>query len=135
MRLQVEYEWKPIKCQHCRMYGHKEEECRKKTNTRKEWRKVPMQTEQEREITASTNNAQSQEAIAASTSLPQRMDAEGFTPVIRPLTRQHHSPRNITGELRDQNPFASLQELQGGADFELQKEGFFPNGQNLQLEH
>ena len=27
VRLQVEYERKPIKCHHCRMYGHKEEEC------------------------------------------------------------------------------------------------------------
>ncbi|KAJ8433453.1 hypothetical protein Cgig2_014494 [Carnegiea gigantea] len=56
VRLQVKYEWKPIKCQHCRMYGHKEDECRKKTIIRKEWRKVPMQTEQEREIVESSNN-------------------------------------------------------------------------------
>ncbi|KAJ8433454.1 hypothetical protein Cgig2_014495 [Carnegiea gigantea] len=38
------------------------------------------------------------------------MDAEGFTLVMRPSTRQHHSPRNITGEMRDQNPFATLQD-------------------------
>ncbi|KAJ8420152.1 hypothetical protein Cgig2_019165 [Carnegiea gigantea] len=50
VRLQVEYEWNPIKCHYCRMYGHKEEECMKKTNVRKEWRKVPTQPDQEREI-------------------------------------------------------------------------------------
>jgi len=36
MRVQLEYEWKPIKCQHCRMYGHNEEDCIKKTSTRRE---------------------------------------------------------------------------------------------------
>ncbi|KAJ8419599.1 hypothetical protein Cgig2_000942 [Carnegiea gigantea] len=115
---------------HCRMYGYKEEECKKKTIIRKEWRKVPMQTKQERKIAESNNNIQSQEAVAVSTSLTQRMDAKGFTLVMRPSTRRHHSPRNITGEMRDQNPFASFHELQGGLDFELQKEGWNIRGLN-----
>ena len=36
VRLQAEYEWKPIKCQHCKMFGHNEEDCKKKTNVRQE---------------------------------------------------------------------------------------------------
>ena len=31
VRLRVEYEWKPLKCGHCSMFGHKEEERTKKT--------------------------------------------------------------------------------------------------------
>ncbi|KAJ8434051.1 hypothetical protein Cgig2_004631 [Carnegiea gigantea] len=34
VRVQLEYKWKPIKCQHCRMYGYNEEDCRKKISTR-----------------------------------------------------------------------------------------------------
>ncbi|KAJ8426050.1 hypothetical protein Cgig2_011267 [Carnegiea gigantea] len=30
MRQKVEYDWKPTKCSHCRMYGHSAEEYRKK---------------------------------------------------------------------------------------------------------
>ena len=59
VRLQVEYEWKPIKYQHYRMYGHKEEHCRNKALIRKEWRKVPMQPKQEKEFAESSNTIQS----------------------------------------------------------------------------
>ncbi|KAJ8438217.1 hypothetical protein Cgig2_011579 [Carnegiea gigantea] len=31
MRQRVEYEWEPTRCSHCKMFGHKVEECRKKT--------------------------------------------------------------------------------------------------------
>ncbi|KAJ8421570.1 hypothetical protein Cgig2_032980 [Carnegiea gigantea] len=114
-----------------RMYGHKEEECRKKTFVGKEWRKVLVQTEQERNIPKPSNNFQSQEAVVVNRSHTQRMDAEGFIPVVRPLARQHDSPRNVTEVMRDQNHFESLQELQGVPAFELQKEGLPPNGQNM----
>jgi len=39
VRLKVEYEWKPIKCHHCKMFGHNEMDCKKKANARKEWRR------------------------------------------------------------------------------------------------
>ncbi|KAJ8419487.1 hypothetical protein Cgig2_008717 [Carnegiea gigantea] len=39
LRQQVAIEWKPSKCTHCGMYGHIEEECRKKHH-KKEWRRV-----------------------------------------------------------------------------------------------
>ncbi|KAJ8419417.1 hypothetical protein Cgig2_003643 [Carnegiea gigantea] len=40
VRQQVLYEWKPIKCTHCKMYGRLEEGCRKKQRVRREWRPV-----------------------------------------------------------------------------------------------
>ncbi|KAJ8440447.1 LOW QUALITY PROTEIN: hypothetical protein Cgig2_013606 [Carnegiea gigantea] len=39
MRQPVTYEWKPILCQHCKMYGHAEDQCRKKS-VKKVWRAV-----------------------------------------------------------------------------------------------
>ena len=40
IRQKVVYEWKPIKCSYCKMYDHVQEECRKRTQQRKEWRAV-----------------------------------------------------------------------------------------------
>ena len=40
VRQKVEYEWKPTKCTFCKMFGHTEEECRKKPPPRTEWRPV-----------------------------------------------------------------------------------------------
>ncbi|KAJ8433396.1 hypothetical protein Cgig2_028996 [Carnegiea gigantea] len=40
IRQHVVYEWKPVKCSHCHMFGHKEPVCKKKNVVRKEWRKV-----------------------------------------------------------------------------------------------
>lgn len=37
IRQKVNYEWMPLKCDHCHMYGHLQESCRKK-EARKEWR-------------------------------------------------------------------------------------------------
>ncbi|KAJ8435262.1 hypothetical protein Cgig2_026001 [Carnegiea gigantea] len=34
----IKSEWKPIKCSHCRMLGHEEQQCRKKQQSRQEWR-------------------------------------------------------------------------------------------------
>jgi len=59
------------------------------------------------------------------------MDDKGFIPVVRPSARQYQNTRNVIEEVRDQNPFESLQELQGGPTSELQKERFPPNDQNL----
>jgi len=47
VRQKVEYEWKPTKCCHCKMFGHVKEECSKKTQVRKEWRVIQRQVEQE----------------------------------------------------------------------------------------
>ncbi|KAJ8436173.1 hypothetical protein Cgig2_034201 [Carnegiea gigantea] len=40
IKQQVVYEWKPVKCANCHMYGHEEQVCRKKDGVRMEWRKV-----------------------------------------------------------------------------------------------
>ncbi|KAJ8441435.1 LOW QUALITY PROTEIN: hypothetical protein Cgig2_023621 [Carnegiea gigantea] len=34
----VVYEWLPLKCDHCRMFGHTQDSCRKKEQHKKEWR-------------------------------------------------------------------------------------------------
>jgi len=38
IRQMVQYEWLPIKCTYCKMFGHSHEDCRKKDPQRKEWR-------------------------------------------------------------------------------------------------
>jgi len=135
VRLQRDCEWKPIKCPHCRVYGHHEDDFRKKTSARQEWRKVPMQLAQEKETEESSNITSGQETAVANTAITQSMDVEGFTPLQWPLARHHHNPRNNKKEVRNQNPFVTLQELQGEQDIELQKERFPLNGQDLQLEY
>ena len=43
VRVPVHYEWKPIKCTHCQMYGHLDSECRKQNlppKTKQVWRPV-----------------------------------------------------------------------------------------------
>jgi len=47
VRQKVEYEWKPIKCDFCKMYGHMKDDCRKKPKPRTEWRQVARQEPQE----------------------------------------------------------------------------------------
>ncbi|KAJ8445966.1 hypothetical protein Cgig2_001284 [Carnegiea gigantea] len=67
------YEWKLIKCTHCRMFGHTREECRKIVSQRQEWRaKVPQATSQ----------SQHQQA-----KVPKQTDEEVFQPVTRHTTR------------------------------------------------
>ncbi|KAJ8423240.1 LOW QUALITY PROTEIN: hypothetical protein Cgig2_030093 [Carnegiea gigantea] len=36
--LQVVYEWKPLKCLHCKIFGHEESHYKKKLSSRQEWR-------------------------------------------------------------------------------------------------
>jgi len=43
VRQLVRYEWKPTRCNHCRMLGHEEANCRKKPNLRQEWRAKEVQ--------------------------------------------------------------------------------------------
>ena len=40
IRQQVVYEWKPLKCAHCHMFGHEKQICKKKGGVRQEWRRV-----------------------------------------------------------------------------------------------
>ncbi|KAJ8419297.1 hypothetical protein Cgig2_013320 [Carnegiea gigantea] len=38
LRQKVHYEWLPIKCTYCKMFGHTQELCKKNDTSRKEWR-------------------------------------------------------------------------------------------------
>ena len=46
VRQGVKYEWMPTKCQCCNMFGHNEEQCRKKPGIRQEWRPVLKKTDE-----------------------------------------------------------------------------------------
>ena len=46
VRQEVKYEWLPTKCQFCNMFGHKDEQCRKKPGIRQEWRPMQKTTEE-----------------------------------------------------------------------------------------
>ncbi|KAJ8443420.1 hypothetical protein Cgig2_024197 [Carnegiea gigantea] len=65
VRQRVEFEWKPTRFNHCKMFGHTEEDCRKKVATRIEWRPVNRQESQ----------VQVQHSL--------HTDEEGFTTVMR----------------------------------------------------
>ncbi|KAJ8419812.1 hypothetical protein Cgig2_000653 [Carnegiea gigantea] len=43
----VIYEWKPIKCTHCHMFGHEAIDCKKRKEVRTEWRPVSRDTQGE----------------------------------------------------------------------------------------
>ena len=45
IRQKIVYEWRPIRRTHCKMFGHTQEDCRKKSNPRKEWRAIPQALE------------------------------------------------------------------------------------------
>ncbi|KAJ8436135.1 LOW QUALITY PROTEIN: hypothetical protein Cgig2_033630 [Carnegiea gigantea] len=45
IRQNVTYEWKPIKCSHCKMFGHEEASCRKEIGLRTEWRPKQKDTQ------------------------------------------------------------------------------------------
>ncbi|KAJ8422022.1 hypothetical protein Cgig2_007572 [Carnegiea gigantea] len=49
IRQRVKYEWQPVKCDHCSMYGHIEEKCMKKKVVRQEWRVVNQKKEKRQE--------------------------------------------------------------------------------------
>ncbi|KAJ8424252.1 LOW QUALITY PROTEIN: hypothetical protein Cgig2_007178 [Carnegiea gigantea] len=42
VRQPIKFEWIPCKCTHCTMFGHEESVCKKKGNTRKEWRRIGL---------------------------------------------------------------------------------------------
>jgi len=111
VRIPVHYEWKPLKCSHCHMYGHLEPECRKKhppLPTKQVWRPI-------------------------STSAPKALpDEEGFVPVsvgARPSPR----PRDEAPPTTSSNPFEVLEqagEFLGNINSTPILEGPLPNGRH-----
>ncbi|KAJ8424525.1 hypothetical protein Cgig2_000663 [Carnegiea gigantea] len=75
VRQPVKYEWLPIKCHHCAMFGHEEQVCKKKITPRQEWRPV------------------TKPPAAQSTIAPE--DKEGFTQIPR---RAVAKPLHMTKE-------------------------------------
>jgi len=71
----VQYEWLPIKCTYCKMFGHSHEDCGKKDPQRKEWRvRAPPPTQQD------------QQALQTPPVLPEGEDE--FQIVTRHITRR-----------------------------------------------
>ncbi|KAJ8419257.1 hypothetical protein Cgig2_003298 [Carnegiea gigantea] len=94
LRQQVVFEWKPSKCTHCGMYGHIEEDYRKKHHE-KEWRRVQAPPQE----TAVNNDVP----------MPATSEEEGFTAVTRrtaakspqhvlTTTNQNHNNQLIHGK-------------------------------------
>ncbi|KAJ8421943.1 hypothetical protein Cgig2_012935 [Carnegiea gigantea] len=101
----------PIKTD--KMYGHIEKDCRKKTSNRKEQREVPPQADQSREVVEQCINTQPQDEVNVPRTQSQRIDAEVFIIVVRPIARPHHSPGRASDAVRGHNTFKLLQERQG----------------------
>lgn len=98
VRQKIIYEWKPCRCSHCGMLGHKEEECRKKT-TRWEWR--PVTNTQQQHIQMQETNTNQETAVE-------------FTPVTRHYTRRAicQSDQSIPST---QNGFQQLKDIGDGS--------------------
>ena len=73
IRQMIHYEWLPIKCTYCKMFGHSLEDCRKKDPQRKEWRV---------RITPAQQDQTAQQA-----SITSHEEEEGFQLVTRHVTR------------------------------------------------
>ena len=91
VRQQVEYEWKPSKCTFCKMFGHTNEECRKKPLPRAEWRPI-----RQNPLSSSPTPAQPS------------MDAEGFIQVRRKTTVTAYKEQATPTQL--ENRFENLTE-------------------------
>ena len=102
IRQKVLYEWKPLKCAYCKMYGHIQEDCRKKPQQRREWRAV--------------------EAPRCTTSTPDQEKGEGddFQLATRHISRK--SAQQITevapDDLLQVNLYNALLEDEGSHDYE-----------------
>lgn len=111
-RQQVQYEWKPLQCSHCHMYGHLEDQCRRKQPVRQEWRLVNPAAEQALNKTQTTI-----------------VDKDGFIQVDRRSTARHFPPTTVPEGPSHSNSFLSLlneeQEQEGN---DLLEEGLAPNG-------
>ena len=101
VRVKVGYEWKPVTCNHCKMFGHIKEECRKKAKKRKERREVQNQSTIPRDG-GSTQPQGVENRIDIQTLRPH---IEGwFITVRRPGPRKLPSTERESDSMRVQNP-------------------------------
>ncbi|KAJ8422876.1 hypothetical protein Cgig2_017057 [Carnegiea gigantea] len=105
IRQPVKFEWLPSKCNHCAMFGHLEDVCRKKPTPRKEWRRVDKepdimssqaQQQQHNPSPVSPNPLQLQGTTGMGKRVDPITDSSGFTLVSKKATsrsiQQHSSP-------------------------------------------
>ena len=92
VRQKVIFEWKPIKCNHCHLFGHEVSKCRKKQGNRKEWRVVqkPMPKTQEPRAVHIAEEG-SGEMV--------------FTKVIRRIAVQRTPSKSNEGGVHEHNPY------------------------------
>ncbi|KAJ8420346.1 hypothetical protein Cgig2_006389 [Carnegiea gigantea] len=109
IRQEVQYEWKPVMCNHCKLLGHKDQYCRKKGRGKMEWR-VKAKTNQP------VNEEQGPETIA--TTIEQVLDQRNgvFVSPTRIAHRVSLPPDKMSVE-ESSNPFTRSI---------LAIEGFFP---------
>jgi len=101
VRQKVEYEWKPTKCDYCRMFGHTEEKCRKKPQPRTEWRPILRQD-------------------ALNLVPPQPLtNEEGFVIVKKKAVAPIIGHRELSAPIQVQNNFDSLTEMEDPENMHL----------------
>ena len=101
IRQKIQYEWLPVKCLCCGMYGHKEEVCKKKDGPKKVWRVKKTNTATEESHTPETE-------IAASVQAEDRQKETIYTKVIRGPSAE--SRTRTKGIPRATNPYQILAE-------------------------
>ena len=118
IRQKIQYEWIPIKCTYCRMFGHPLEDCRKKNPQRMEWR-------------VRTNLTQPDQPAQQTSTDPQEGEG-GFQHVTRHVTRRGEDRTGDSAiEVNHTNPFNTLRDEIINNGNVGQKEGYrglSPNG-------
>ena len=118
IRQKIQYEWIPIKCTYCRMFGHPLEDCRKKNPQRMEWR-------------VRTNHTQPDQP-AQQISTDTEEGEGGFQQVTRHVTRRGGDRTGDSAiEANHTNPFNTLRDEIINTGNVGQKEGhrgLSPNG-------
>ncbi|KAJ8437064.1 hypothetical protein Cgig2_025911 [Carnegiea gigantea] len=122
LRQKVIYEWLPIKCDQCKMFGHTQEQCKKQEKQKKEWRV---------KATTSTSRAALQEV--GTTNEAETRDEEGFQPVTRhrqimPRREELLDPMKLT------NTYNVLMEGEAPQDMVGKKGGGGMNAPNKQAD-
>ncbi|KAJ8431836.1 hypothetical protein Cgig2_023480 [Carnegiea gigantea] len=109
---EVFYEWRPIKCNHCEMFGHGEQECKKKHMTKQVWVPTRQQNEEPEDHIQPNNQVERQ------SNNPE--EEQGFISVPRrSAARNIMTPRNEEG-ISDHTPIMiSFQKLETKSSFKL----------------
>ena len=87
IRQEIKYAWMPTKCQCCGMFGHKEDQCRKKPGVRQEWKPVRKQQGEQYD-----KGDKSQDNFNAISREHSPLTEDGFTTVRRRATTINRIP-------------------------------------------